>query len=60
MAVVKLLLCLLSLTTSNLSCLAFVSFSLATLPTNRNLLTYIDKVLVIALTSLANIAVRIT
>ena len=51
---------LLSLTASSLSCVAFVSFSLANLPTNRNLLTYIDTVLVIALTSAANIAVRVT
>ena len=60
MAAVKLLLCLLSLTASNLSCVAFVSFSLSTLPTNRNLFTYFGTVLVLALTSVVNIAVRIT
>ena len=60
MAALKLLLCLLSLTASNISCVAFVSFSLATLPTKRNLFTYFDRVLVLALTSVVDIAVRIT
>ena len=56
----KLLLCLLCLTASNLNCVAFVSFSLATLPTKRNLLIFFDRVLVLGLTSVVNIAVRFT
>ena len=58
-AAVKLLLCLLSLTASNLSCIALVSFFMTTLPTNRNLFTYFDTVLVIGLTSAVDIAVRL-
>ena len=60
MAAVNLLLCLLSLAAANPSCVAFVSFSLATLPTKRNLLTYFHIVLVLALTAVVDIAVRIT
>ena len=60
MAAVNLLLCLLSLAAANPSCVAFVSFSLTTLPTKRNLFTYFDIVLVLALTGTVNIAVRIT
>ena len=59
-AAVKLILCLLSLAASNLSCVALVSFFLTTLPTNRNLFTFFDIVLVLALTSIVNIWVRIT
>ena len=59
-APVKLLLCLLSLTTSNPCCVALVSFFLTTLPTKRTLFTYFDIVLVIALTIVVDIAVRIT
>ena len=57
---VKWLLCLLSLTVSNISCVALVSFFLTTLPTKRTLFTYFDIVLVIALTIVVDIAVRIT
>ena len=60
MAAVKLLLCLLCLAASNLSCVALVSFFLTTLPTNRNLFTFFDTTLVLALTSVVDIAVRIT
>ena len=60
MAAVNLLLCLLSLAAANPSCVAFVSFSLATLPTKRTLFTYFDIVLVLALTGVVDIAVRIT
>ena len=59
-AVVKMILCLLSLTTSNFSCVALVSFFLTTLPTNRNLFTFFDITLVLALTGVVDIAVRIT
>ena len=58
-AAVKILLCLLSLTASNFCCVALVSFFLTTLPTNRNLFTFFDIVLVSALTSVVDIAVRI-
>ena len=60
MAAVNLLLCLLCLAAANPSCVAFVSFSLATLPTKRTLFTYFDIVLVLALTGIVDIAVRIT
>ena len=59
-ASVKLLLCLLSLTVSNPCCIALVSFFMTTLPTKRNLFTYFDIVLVLALTGTVDIAVRIT
>ena len=57
---VKLVLCLLSMVVSNLCCLALLSFFLTTLPTKRNLLTFFELVLVIALTGVVDIAVRIT
>ena len=60
MATVKLLLCLLSLTAANPSCVALVSFSLTTLPTKRTLFTYFEIVLVLALTGVLDIAVKIT
>ena len=60
MAAAKVLLCLLCLAVSNPSCVALVSFFLATLPTNRTLFTYFDIVLVLALTSVVDISVRIT
>ena len=60
MAAVKLLLCLLSLTASNISCFALVSFFLTTLPTKRNLFTFFDTLLVLSLTGVVNISVRIT
>ena len=56
----KILLCLLSLTASNLSCIALVNFFLTTLPTKRTLFTYFDIVLVLALTAVVDIQVRIT
>ena len=59
-AVVQLLLCLLSLTASNISCVALVSFFLTTLPTKRNLLTFFDIVLVVALSCVVDIGVRMT
>ena len=59
-AAVKLLLCLLSLTASNISCVALVSFFLTTLPHQRNLFTFFDTVLVLSLTCIVDIAVRIT
>ena len=59
MAAVKILLCLLSLTASNFCCVALVSFFLTTLPTKRNLFTFFDTVLVIALTIVVDLAVRI-
>ena len=59
-AAVEVIFCLLSLTASNLSCVALVSFFLTTLPTKRTLFTYFDIVLVIALTIVVDIAVRIT
>ena len=58
-AAVQLLLCLLSLTASNLSCVALVSFFLTTLPTKRNLLTFFELALVVALTCVVDIMVRI-
>ena len=58
-AAVQLVLCLLSLTASNLSCLTLVSFFLTTLPTKRNLLTFFDVALVVALTSVVDIGVCI-
>ena len=58
-AAVKLLICLLSLT-ANFCCVALVNFFLTTLPHKRNLLTFFDIVLVVALTSVVDIAVRIT
>ena len=60
MVAVNLLLCLLSLAAANPSCVAFVSFSLATLPTKRTLFTFFDITLVLALTILVDISVRIT
>ena len=57
---VTLLLCLLSLAASNFSCVALVSFFLTTLPSKRNLFTFFDTVLVLALTSVVDIAVRVT
>ena len=59
-AAVKLLLCLLSLTSSNICCVALVSFFLTTLPTKRTLFTFFDITLVLALTVLVDITVRIT
>ena len=59
-AATKLLLCLLSLIASNISCVALVSFFLTTLPHQRNLLSFFDIVLVLALTSVVDIAVRMT
>ena len=55
----KILLCLLSLTSSNFCCIILVSFFLTTLPTKRNLFTFFELVLVIALTIMVNIAVGI-
>ena len=45
---------------SNFSCVALVSFFLTTLPTKRNLLSFFELVLVLALTGVVDIAVRIT
>ena len=59
-AAVQFLLCLLSLTASNISCVALVSFFLTTLPAKRNLLTFFDIVLVVALTCVVDIGVRKT
>ena len=59
-AAVKFLLCLFSLTASNISCVALVSFFLTTLPNQRNLLTFFDIVLVLALTCVVDIGVRMT
>ena len=59
MAAVRILFCLLSLTASNPCCIALVSFFMTTLPTNRNLFTYFDTVLVIGLTSAVDIGVRL-
>ena len=59
-AAVEVLLSLLSLLASNICCIALVSFFMATLPTKRNLFTYFDIVLVLALTGTVNIAVKIT
>ena len=56
-ASVKLLLCLLFLTASNLSCVALVNFFLTTLPTKRNLFTYFDTVLVLAITGVLDIMI---
>ena len=58
-AAVKLLLCLLSLTATNFCCVALVSFFLTTLPANRNLFTFFEMVLVLALTIMVDIAVGI-
>ena len=55
----EVLLCLLSLTISNFCCVALVSFFMTTLPTKRNLLTFFDTVLVLALTGIVDIAVII-
>ena len=54
------LLCLLSLTASNISCIALLSFFLTTLPTKRNLLTFFELVIVVAFTCAVDIAVKIT
>ena len=59
-AAVEVIFCLLSLTSANLSCVALVSFFLTTLPTKRNLLTFFDILLVVALTCVVDITVRIT
>ena len=59
-AAVQFLLCLLSLTASNISCVALVSFFLTTLPTKRNLLTFFELVIVVAFTCAVDIAVKIT
>ena len=48
------LICSISLLVSNLSCFVLCSFFLSILPTKRNLLTYLDTVLVVAMTSLVN------
>ena len=55
----KILLCLLSLTSSNFCCIILVSFFLTTLPTKRNLFTFFEMVLVLALTIMVDIAVGI-
>ena len=59
-AAVQFLLCLLSLTASNISCVALVSFFLTTLPTKRNLLTFFDIVLVVAISCVVDIGVGMT
>ena len=59
-SVVEVFLHLFCMIVSNISCVALVSFFLTTLPTKRNLLTFFDIVLVVALTCVVDIAVRIT
>ena len=58
MAAVGWLLTLLSLTISNICCVALSSFFLTTLPAQRNLLTFFDTLLVLSLTGLVDIVVR--
>ena len=59
MASMKLVLCLLLLTISNTCCIALYSFFLTTLPTKRNLFTYFETNLVLALTAVVDVGVRI-
>ena len=59
MASMKLVLCLLLLTISNTCCIALYSFFLTTLPTKRNLFTYFETNLVLALTVVVDVGVRI-
>ena len=54
------LLSLLSLAISNFCCVALVSFFLTTLPAKRNLLTFFDILLVVALTCVVDIVVKKT
>ena len=58
MASMKLVLCLLLLTISNTCCIALYSFFLTTLPTQRNLFTFFETHLVLALTAAVDIGVR--
>ena len=50
-------LCAISVVVSNLSCLTLSSFFASILPTKRNLLTYLNTVLVYVLTVLVNVLV---
>ena len=59
-AAVEVILCLLSMVVSNISCLALVTFFLTTLPAKRNLLTFFDILLVVALTCVVDIVVITT
>ena len=59
-AAVEVIFCQLSFTVAHFSSVALVSFFLTTLPSQRNLLTFFDIVLVVALTSVVDITVRIT
>ena len=59
MAVGEVILCLLSLVISNPCCLALYSFFLTTLPTQRNLFTFFETNLVLALTAAVDVGVRI-
>ena len=58
MASMKLVLCLLLLAISNTCCIALYSFFLTTLPTKRNLFTYFETNLVLALTAVVDVGVR--
>ena len=49
--------CATSLVVSNLSCLALSSFFFSILPTKRNLLTYLNTVLVLSITAAVNVMV---
>ena len=49
--------CTISLIVSNLSCFALCSYFLSILPTKRNLLTYLNNLLVITMTFLVNFMV---
>ena len=49
--------CTISVVVANLSCVALCSFLFSILPTKRNLLTYLNTLLVYALTALVNVLV---
>ena len=57
MGTVGSLLSLLSFSISNFCCVALYTFFMTTLPTQRNLLTFFDTVLVLSLTGVVNILV---
>ena len=49
--------CIINIVVANLSCLALSSFFFSILPTKRNLLTYLDTVLVLSITAVVNVMV---
>lgn len=49
--------CTINILVSNLSCFALSSFFFSILPTKRNLLTYLDTILVLSITAAVNVMV---